>query len=134
MSMPRVMIVEDEAVSAMAMQSMVKKLGCLVCGCVPTGEEALEVAAAQHPDVILMDVRLEGRLDGIETTSRIKKMGDVPVIYITAFSDSATRDRARATNPLAFFVKPLDMCLLRNILAPVVGLDGCLSPCPEDRG
>lgn len=124
MSMPRVMIVEDEAISSMAMQSMVKKLGCQVCGCVSSGEQALETVSGQRPDLIIMDIRLDGSIDGIETTARLRRLSDAPIIYVTAFSDDTTRDRARATNPLAFFVKPLDMCLLKTILAPFVAQDG----------
>jgi len=115
-SLAKVMIVEDEVIAAMATAAMLRKLGFDVCGNVTSGEEALVVFDGECPDIVIMDVRLDGELDGIETTRRLKARRDVPVIYVTAYSDDTTRARARETAPLAFINKPLDITLLKGVL------------------
>ena len=112
----KIMIVEDEVIAAMATERMLKKLGFDVCGNVASGEEALATFDGQCPDIVLMDIRLEGELDGIETTIRLKARRDVPVIFVTAYSDDTTRERAEATNPAAFIIKPLDYIQLQEVL------------------
>ncbi|MFZ5427068.1 MAG: response regulator [Thermodesulfobacteriota bacterium] len=110
------MIVEDEVIAAMATEKMLTKLGFEVCGNVTSGEDALERFDEDCPDILIMDIRLDGELDGIQTTELIKKSRDVPVIYVSAFSDEKTRERADATKPLAFINKPLDITLLQQVL------------------
>jgi CheY-like chemotaxis protein len=112
----KVMIVEDEVIAALATEKMLQKLGFEVCGNMTTGEEALEAAASSLPDLVIMDVCLDGELDGIETAALLKRFRDMPVIYVTAYSDDSTRARADATGPLAYLIKPLDMALLRQAL------------------
>ena len=112
----KVMIVEDEVIAALATEKMLQKLGFEVCGNMTTGEEALEAAASSLPDLVIMDVCLDGELDGIETAARLKRFRDMPVIYVTAYSDDSTRARADATGPLAYLIKPLDIALLRQAL------------------
>ena len=124
MSPAKVMIVEDEVIVALATEKMLKKLGFIVCGNVTSGEEALEAFGGECPDVVIMDIRLDGKLDGIETTHLLKKRKDVPVIFVSAFSDDSTRKRADATNPLAFMSKPLDINLLKLALAGLIR-NGC---------
>jgi len=120
MGCAKVMIVEDEVIAAMATERMLKKLGFEVCGNVTSGEEALETMDDKCPDVVIMDIRLDGELDGIETFMLIKRQRDVPVIYVTAYSDDTTVDRANATNPLAFINKPLDISLLQQALSGLI--------------
>lgn len=117
MSPAKVMIVEDEVIAAMATARMLKKLGFDVCGNVTSGEEALLAFDGECPDIIIMDIRLDGELDGIETTRQLKLRRDVPVIFVTAYSDDTTRTRAEATKPLAFINKPLDISQLERILS-----------------
>jgi len=115
----KVMIVEDEAIAALATEMMLERLGFDVCCNVTSGEEALTAVGAAGPDILIMDVRLDGELDGIETAERIRLSLDVPVIYVTAYSDDTTRARAEATSPLAYLIKPLDMRLLEEALSQV---------------
>lgn len=112
----KVMIVEDESITAMAMGAMLKELGQVVCASVPSGEEALGLLDAAAPDLILMDIRLQGDLDGIETTRRIQARRAVPVAFMTAFSDADTLRQAEETRPLAFLRKPLEHRDLKNLL------------------
>ncbi len=116
MACAKVMIVEDEVITALATERMLERLGYVVCGNVSSGEAALKVFDGARPDIVLMDIRLNGELDGIETTRRLKQRRDVAVIYLSANSDDSTRQRAYATNPLAFMVKPLDLALLKSVL------------------
>ena len=117
MSQPKVMIVEDEVIAALAAEKILKKLGYEVCGNVTSGEDALEVMDESCPDFVLMDIRLDGEMDGIETSLRMRQMRQVPVIFVTAYSDEDTRRRAQAAEPLAFINKPLDLGLLQQALS-----------------
>ena len=112
-----VMIVEDEAITAMATGAMLKRLGHKVMASVASGEAAIEACRQQRPDLVLMDIRLDGELDGIETARLLRADADVPVVFVTAFVDEQTRLRAAATSPLAFMPKPLDEFELHALLS-----------------
>ena len=113
----KIMIVEDEVIAAMAVEKMLQKLGFEVCGNVTSGEEALSLSLKSCPDIVIMDIRLDGKLDGIDTSLRLKEICDVAVVFVSAYCDDQTMCRAQAVNPLAFINKPLDFALLRNVLA-----------------
>jgi len=112
----KIMIVEDEAIAALATEMMLQRLGCEICCNVASGEEALEALENVRPDLLIMDVRLDGEMDGIETIQRIRRSHNIPVVYVTAYSDDSTQARAEATYPLAYLIKPLDMRLLEHAL------------------
>ena len=88
---PRVLIVEDELLVAWHLESLVREQNLEVCGLVPDGEGAVEQAVDLDVDLILMDIRLAGRMDGIEAARRIREQRDTPIIFITAHGDQATR-------------------------------------------
>ena len=113
----RVMIVEDEAITAMATGAMLKRLGHEVLAAVGTGQEAINAFRRQRPDLVLMDIRLDGDLDGIETAKLLRRDSDVPVVFVSAFVDSGTRDRAAEAHPFDFLPKPLDEYDLQALLA-----------------
>lgn len=99
----KILIVEDEIVVALDLKKMITDMGYEVIDTVTTYEEVQEVLQKQTPELILMDINLEdSSLDGIEIASNI----DIPVIYITAYSDDETIDRMVQTNPLGYIVKP----------------------------
>uniref|UniRef100_I2PXV2 CheY-like receiver domain-containing protein n=1 Tax=Desulfovibrio sp. U5L TaxID=596152 RepID=I2PXV2_9BACT len=108
MTSARVMIVEDEAITAMATGAMLKRLGHVVAASVSTGEAALEAFFRHAPDLVLMDIRLDGEMDGIETARRMRRESNVPVVFVTAYVDERTRRLAAEAGPLAFVAKPLD--------------------------
>jgi CheY-like chemotaxis protein len=116
MSPARVMIVEDEAITAMATGAMLKRLGHVVLASVSSGEAALEAVRRGRPDLVLMDIRLDGELDGIETARRLRQALDVPVVFVSAYVDDQTRSRAAETRPLAFVAKPLSEVDLGRLL------------------
>jgi PAS domain S-box-containing protein len=102
----RVMVVEDEGVVALNLCQRLKKLGYDVPIVVSSGKAALAEIAEKRPDIVLMDIHIEGDMDGIETASRIPSEMMVPVIYLTAYSEETTLDRARATRPYGYLLKP----------------------------
>ena len=103
-----ILIVEDESIVAMDIANKLGRLGYRVTGRATQGEEALGLARERHPDVVLMDVRLAGAMDGVETADRMRRECDVAVIYLTAHSDRATLDRAKLTEPFGFILKPFE--------------------------
>jgi signal transduction histidine kinase len=103
----RLLVVEDENVVAMDLRSSLIQLGYEVVETVATGRQAIECVSREHPDLVLMDVRLRGDMDGIQAAEEIGRMG-VPVVYLTAFSDKSTLDRAKITGPLGYLLKPFD--------------------------
>jgi len=114
---PRVLIVEDERIIAMATSVNLKRMGCKVVGTAPSGQEAIDKVAERQPDVVLMDIMLEGSMDGIEAAARIRKANpDLPIIYCTAYTDHGTQRRAAQTGPKAFMGKPLDYTALKDII------------------
>ncbi len=102
----KIMIVEDESIVAMHIESSLKKLGYTVCDIVSSGEEAIKKAEELRPDLILMDIMLRGEIDGIETMERIHTGLNIPVVYMTAFGDEDTLKKAKMTQPFGFILKP----------------------------
>ena len=103
-----VLIVEDEAILAAHLASKVKLLGYHVIGPVSTGEEALSLAQAEGPEIALLDIRLAGHMDGIETAIRLKRWRDIPIIFLTAHSDQETLKRASTVGPFGYVLKPFE--------------------------
>lgn len=105
---PRIILVEDEIIVAMDVQQRLELLGYMVVAHATNGEEALIFSGSMNPDVILMDVKIRGRMDGIETAAKIRETLDVPIIYLTAFSDEATLKRASVTEAYGYLIKPFE--------------------------
>ncbi len=104
---PRILIVEDGMIMAEDMRRRCEALGYRVAAMVATGEEALDVAEVVHPDLVLMDVRRSGNIDGVEAARRMHEELDLPVVYVTAYSDDATLERAKRTEPFGYLLKPV---------------------------
>jgi len=115
----RVLIVEDEIIHAMALADAIPLWGFQVVDMVTSGEEAICVAEAERPDVVLMDINLHGSIDGIFAAREIIGRLGIPVIFMTGYDDEKTLRAAEEVGPLAFLVKPLDAELLRNLLRGV---------------
>lgn len=105
----KILLVEDEIGLAMLMERQLEDLGYRVHTHVTMGQEAVNAAQEIQPDVILMDIRLAGPMDGIEAANQIRGQGKHSrIIYVTGYDDPQTRQRAQETHPLGFFTKPLD--------------------------
>jgi DNA-binding LytR/AlgR family response regulator len=92
------------------------QLGYEVTGILPRGEEALVHIGKDKPDIVLLDIHLKGKLDGIETALQIQKLADIPVIYLTANADETTFNRAKQSKPFAFIAKPFKQLDLQRAI------------------
>ncbi len=101
------MLVEDEAVTALAMNLALESMGFTTAEPVATGHKALERLAIDRPDVVLMDINLTGEMDGIDTACHIRRRSSVPIIFISGYCSGEVLARARALHPAAIFVKPV---------------------------
>lgn len=108
MAAEKILVVEDERVVARDIEKRLKKLGYVVPASVATGEDAIAKVAELRPDLVLMDIRLKGPMDGLEAAEQIRTDYNTPVIYLTAYADEATLQRAKATEPFGYIVKPFD--------------------------
>ncbi|QQX77087.1 MULTISPECIES: LytR/AlgR family response regulator transcription factor [Aequorivita] len=102
----KILIVEDEMVIAANISLQLSELGYEVTGILPRGEEALSHIKIDTPDIVLLDIRLKGKMDGIETAHEIQKQYNIPIIYLTANADEEHFNRAKETHPYAFISKP----------------------------
>ena len=102
----RILIVEDERITAEDLEEVLKDLGYQVSAVVSSGEEAIREAERNRPDLVLMDIRIKGEMDGTEAARLLRERFDVPVVYLTAHADRDTLDRAKQSRPLGYIVKP----------------------------
>ncbi len=107
MSPAKVMIVEDEALQAADLTDRVEQLGCEVTSVHAYGERALERISEDSPDIVLMDVKLRGAMDGIDAAGQIKEQWGIPIVFLTAFSDSSLLERAKRTEAFGYLIKPV---------------------------
>ena len=102
----RILVVEDEIIVARDLKNILEAMGYVVTGMVASGGEAVRRVAETRPDLVLMDIMLGGSMDGIEAADAILAQYNVPVIYLTAYADSATLQRAKITEPYGYLLKP----------------------------
>ncbi|MEI7811987.1 MAG: PAS domain S-box protein [Ignavibacteria bacterium] len=112
-----ILIVEDEKQVAVILQRRLAQYGYTIVGLTDTGEDAIVMAKKTNPDLILMDINLRGKLDGVQAVEEILKSGNVPIIYLTALADKEIIDRASHTNPSCYLLKPVDeRALYTNVI------------------
>ncbi len=104
----KIFVVEDEKIVAMDIRNRLGILGYHICGSAASGPEAIEKIDAAAPDLVLMDIMLKGTMDGIETANVIKNTRDIPFIFLTAFADDVTVERAQTAAPYGYLVKPFN--------------------------
>lgn len=108
----RVLIVEDEHASSVMLENMLKKGGYEIVASVESGEEAIEAAGRENPDLVLMDIQLSGTIDGIEAASRIHQEYGIPFLYLTSGTDDEQFNRAKASMPVGYILKPYSFNML----------------------
>jgi len=108
MTKAEILIVEDDAVVARDIQNRLKALGFLAPAMVPSGEEAIERVKEHKPDLVLMDIMLRGKMDGIEAADQIRSQFNIPVVYVTAYADEDVLERAKVTEPFGYIIKPFE--------------------------
>jgi two-component system, response regulator PdtaR len=108
MKKAKIMIVEDEISLAMIMKEQLSDLGYDICKPVTSGEEAIKNVEQDKPDVILMDIGLNGEMDGIEAAKKIRSSYSIPIIFSTGHQDKETMERAKVVEPSGYFIKPVE--------------------------
>jgi len=112
----RIMLVEDESVTAMDLKSNLIQLGYEVPAIVPSGEEAVRIAAEVRPDLVLMDITLAGLMNGIQAADELRKTLAIPIVFLTAHADAATIGRAKTTEPFGYLTKPSSIDTLMSTI------------------
>jgi len=115
----KILIVEDEVITAMSLQHLLEHWGCGKCEKVSSGKEAIEKAMSEKPDIVLIDINLRGETNGIEVAKQLQARFCVPIIFITGYSDEETIKEAKKIKPVGYFVKPLDFNKLRLTIESV---------------
>lgn len=105
---PIILIVEDESIVALNIQTRLEQIGYEVAAVVSSGEEAIEIVEASQPDLILMDIKLSGNLNGIQAAQQIRARFKIPVVYLTASTDQLTLQQAQITEPYGYIKKPFE--------------------------
>jgi len=106
MAKTNIFVVEDESIVSKDIQFSLKKLGYNVVGSASTGEKAIELTLELKPDMVLMDIMLKGELTGIDAANEIRNTLKIPVIFLTAYADEATLEKAKVTEPYGYIIKP----------------------------
>ncbi len=119
----KIIVVEDESIIALDIENMLKKYGYAVPAVLNSGEEAVKKSEEIHPDLVLMDINLKGKIDGVTAAEIIHHQLNIPVIYLTAYSDHETLIRAMKTRPYGYIPKPIDRMELHTLI--VLTLNSC---------
>ncbi len=105
---PKILIVEDEQIVALDLKERIQAMGYGVAAVAGTGDAAIAQSRAVRPDLVLMDIKLQDHIDGIEASDRIRRELDVPIVFVTAYADAKTLERAKAALPLGYVLKPFE--------------------------
>ena len=116
----KILIVEDEQIAARDIKQNLSNLGYTVVGIAATGKKALQCTEETQPDLVLMDIVLKGKMDGIETAEQIRKLHDIPIVYLTAHADERTLNKAKITVPFGYILKPVDERELQSTIEMAV--------------
>jgi PAS domain S-box-containing protein len=116
MEQATILVVEDETIVAKDIQCSLQRLGYHVPSTATSGEEAIRKAGELKPDLVIMDIVLKGRMDGVETAQHLQHQFDVPVVYLTAYADRQTLDRVKTTTPAGYMLKPFQPTELRTTI------------------
>jgi DNA-binding NarL/FixJ family response regulator len=110
----KILVVEDDTIIAITIEGRLKQFGYQVVGRASTARDAISKAIEFEPDLVLMDINLKGPVDGIEAAETIYGIHNIPVVYLTAFSDETTLERAQKTSPFGYIVKPFSDSTLKT--------------------
>jgi two-component system, response regulator PdtaR len=116
----KIIIVEDEIIIALDLKLRLEHLGYEVMGTVFNGEDAIKVAGEKNPDLVLMDIQLNGELDGINVAQQIRNLYNIPFIYLTGSYENTLLERAKQTDPVGFISKPFDELEIQNLIEKAI--------------
>ncbi len=120
MGKTNILVVEDESIVALDIKIRLQNIGYTVSALAATGEEAIQAAQIHRPDIVLMDIKLQGKMDGVSAAEQIRAQFDIPVIYLTAFADEVTLQRAKITESFGYLLKPFEERELAAIIETAV--------------
>ena len=115
----KILIVEDEAIFAMFLKKQLQICKYEICESVSTGEDAICSVEKENPDIILIDINLAERMDGITAAEKIKSLYDIPIIFMTGYDNEDLKNRAEELNPVAYLIKPVKIIELNSIISSV---------------
>ena len=122
MAAKKIMIVEDEMLTAKALKAWLSAVGYDTCDLVATGEAAVTQAENERPDLVLMDINIEGEIGGVEAAKRIRSRLNIPIVFLTGYLDDETAEAADSVDHNGYLVKPVDpealQAVFRSILEP----------------
>jgi CheY-like chemotaxis protein len=116
----RILVVEDENIIALDIQNILEDLGFLIAGIVDTGEESVRLASSTLPDLVIMDIKLKGQMDGIQAAELIYKKLRIPIIYVTAYGDFGTIQKLGNSAAFGFISKPFEEEEIRKSIHTVL--------------
>ena len=116
----KILIVEDEIITALELKGILERNGYEVAGTVMSGEEAIQESSAKRPNLIIMDIGLLGEIDGADAAAYILQRYRIPILFLTGNADKMTYDRAMALNPAGYIIKPFDETELIKIVGGIV--------------
>ncbi|CCH47305.1 hybrid sensor histidine kinase/response regulator [Pseudodesulfovibrio piezophilus] len=116
MGTEKILVVEDDAIARLDIQNALERTGYEVVGLASSGMEAISMADTLNPDLVLMDIRLEGSMDGVEAANEISRLFDVPIIYLTVYADDETLHWAKVSGPYGYLLKPVDHKELKSAI------------------
>ncbi len=114
--MKKILCVENDHITSYLLKKQIERMGYEMTESVGTGEEAIESCRRISPDLVLMDIKLSGEIDGIEAAEQISMELKIPVIFVTARTDPGIRQRAEQIKPVEYLVKPVEMNLLQKVI------------------
>lgn len=116
MAREKILVVEDETIIALHLKDILDEWGYSTTAFITSGEDALRKTEEIHPDLVLMDINIQGDIDGVETAEKIQNSYNIPVIYVTGYSDEATLERLKKARLCGFIPKPFDEFELHSII------------------
>lgn len=117
----KILIIEDNTIIALDIERRLKQIGYEVAGKAESGAAALELAEKMHPDLALVDIKIKGPIDGIEVAGQLRDRFAIPFVFITAYSDRGVEERAMATKPAGYLLKPIKQPELEETLGKILG-------------
>lgn len=116
MMQEQILVVEDDSIARLDIQAALERAGYVVAGMAASGEEAIHQAGVLNPDLVLMDIRLEGPMDGVEAAREISQRYDIPIIFLTVYADDETLHWAKISGPFGYLLKPVDHVELKSAI------------------
>ena len=116
MAKKKILLVEDEVITASSLKMGLEELGFLVCPLATRGQRAVDIAERECPDVILMDVNLPGGMNGLEAARKIQDLITTKILFLTGYHDDDVINKINALNPLGYFVKPVSAQRIKDLL------------------